>query len=68
MVAGWGDDLVPIFEAWESEAMDAIAEAEVEVSELVSMDLHADAAMLLTELDCALAMEVWELQSECQLP
>ncbi|UCE80714.1 MAG: hypothetical protein JSV94_06120 [Methanobacteriota archaeon] len=67
MAAGWGDDLVPIFEAWESEAMDAIAEAEVEVLELLSVDRYADAALLLTELDCALALEVWELQSELQV-
>ena len=68
MVAGWGDDLVPIFEAWESEAMNAIAETELHVLDLISIGQEADAAMLLAELDCALALEVWNLQSEHQLP
>jgi predicted choloylglycine hydrolase len=62
MVAGWGDDLVPILEAWESSALDAIAEAILEVGDLVEAGQYADAAMLLTELDCDLAEEVWELQ------
>ena len=68
MVAGWGDDLVSIFEAWESEAIDAIAEAGLEALELAALGQRADAAMLMTELDCALAQEVWELQSVYQLP
>lgn len=68
MVAGWGDDLVPIFEEWESSAQSRIAEAEVEVLELIAAGQYADAAMLLTEMDCDLAEEVWELQSLYQLP
>ena len=68
MVAGWGADLLPIFEAWESDAQDLITDTEADVLDLLEGGQDEDAAMLLTELDCELAQEVWELQMGLQLP
>ena len=68
MVAGWGDDLVPIFEAWESDAQDVISDAEADVLTLLAAGQDGDAAMLLTQLDCELAQEVWDMQMDLQVP
>ncbi len=67
-VVGWGDELVPIYEVWESDAQYEIAQIELEVLDLIEAGQYADAAMLLTETDCSLALEALELQQSLLLP